>query len=268
MRAAEWIEFSRMDELGRMDTPVHRIDARAKVLVTLVFVVLVMSFPRHEIAALLPFLLYPVLLAAFGHIPATPILKKMLVAVPFALLVGLFNPLLDREPAWAIGPLVLSGGWVSFISILVRFILTVGAALVVVACTGMYRLARGMEQLGVPQVFVIQLLFLYRYLFVVSDEALRIMRGVALRANGVVSLRLSVYGSLLGQLLLRSMDRADRIHRAMLARGFDGEIWSMKQPKWRKQDTVFVGVSLACLVAARTWNLAELLGRWWTGAVS
>ena len=128
-----------------------------------------MSFPRYELSALVPFLLYPVALAALGRIPARHILKKILVAAPFALVIGLMNPLLDHHPVGAIGPVVLTGGWVSCVSIMIRFVLTVGAALVLVACTGMHRLGAGMEQLGVPRVFVMQLLFLYRYLFVVSD---------------------------------------------------------------------------------------------------
>lgn len=254
-----------MDELGRMDTPIHRLDARAKALVTVVFIVLVMSFPRYEISALVPFLFYPVVLAGLGRIPARHIMKKMLVAAPFAVVIGLVNPLLDRHPVGSIGSVVLTGGWISFVSILFRFVLTVGAALVLVACTGMHRLGAGLEQLGVPRVFVMQLLFLYRYLFVVSDEAARIMRGVELRSNGVASLRLRTYGSLVGQLLLRSMDRADRVYRAMVARGFDGEIHLLQRSALRWQDTAFVCGSLAYLVAARIWNLAAGLGHLFAG---
>ncbi len=267
MCMADWIEVGRMDELGRMDTPVHRLDARAKILVTLVFIGLVMSFSRYEISALVPFLLYPVLLAEFGRIPARHILKKMLVAAPFAVVIGLVNPLLDHHPVGSLGPVVLTGGWVSFASILFRFVLTVGAALVLVACTGMHRLGAGLEQLGVPRVFVMQLLFLYRYLFVVSDEAVRIMRGIALRTNGAASLRLRVYGSLVGQMLLRSMDRADRVYRAMVARGFDGEVRLLNPAALRWQDAAFVIGSLAYLIAARIWNLADVLGHLMTEAI-
>ncbi len=267
MGVADWVEIGRIDELGRMNTPVHRLDARAKVLVTLVFIGLVMSFPRYEISALVPFLLYPVALAEWGCIPARHIVKKILVAAPFAVIIGLVNPLLDHHPVGRIGPVVLTGGWVSFVSILFRFILTVGAALVLVACTGMHRLGAGLERLGVPRVFVMQLLFLYRYLFVVSDEAVRIMRGVSLRANGVASLRLRVYGSLVGQLLLRSMDRADRVYRAMVARGFDGEVRLLKPPALRWPDAVFVAGSLAYLIAVRIWNLADVLGHLMTEAL-
>jgi cobalt/nickel transport system permease protein len=146
-----------------------------------------------------------------------------------------------------------------------RFVLTVGAVLALVACTGMYRLGAGLEQLGVPRVFVMQLLFLYRYLFVVTNEGAKLMRGVALRADGNRSLRLHVYASLIGNLLLRSMDRAESVYRAMVARGFDGEIRVMRRSTFRWSDWAFVCGSLAFFAAARTWNLGNGLGLLLTG---
>jgi cobalt/nickel transport system permease protein len=265
MGIADWTEIGRMDELGRMDTPVHRLDARAKAVVTVAFIGIVMSFPRYEISAMTPFLLYPVALIAAGHIPARHILKKILVAAPFALVIGIFNPFIDRQPVGTIGAFVVTGGWVSFASIMFRFVLTVGAALALVACTGMHRLGAGLERLGVPRGFVVQLLFLYRYLFVVANEGGKMMRSVELRSGGARSLRLRVYGSLIGNLLLRSMDRAERVYRAMVARGFDGEIRVSRRSSLRWFDWVFVGGCLAFFLTARTWNLANGLGLLLTG---
>ena len=260
MGIAEWIEIGRMDDLGRMDTPVHRVDARAKAVVTLAFICVVMSFPRHEVSALTPFVLFPVALVALGRIPARHLLKQMLVAAPFALVVGIFNPFMDRQPFAAVGPFTVTGGWVSFVSLMLRFVLTVGAALALVACTGMNRLGAGMGRLGVPRVFVVQVLFLYRYLFVVADEGGKMMRSVELRSDGKRKLRLCVYGSLIGNLLLRSMDRAERVYRAMVARGFDGTIRVMRQSSFRWTDWGFVCGWLAFFIAARVWNLAGGLG--------
>jgi len=265
MGIADWIEIGRMDELGQMDTPVHRLDARAKAVVTLVFIGVVMSFPRHELSSLTPFVFYPVALITLGRIPVRHILKKILVAAPFALVIGIFNPFMDRDPVATIGPFVVTGGWISFVSIMFRFVLTVGAALALVACTGMYRLGAGLEQLGVPRVFVMQLLFLYRYIFVVADEGLNMVRSLALRSDGRRSLRLRVYGSLIGHLLLRSMDRAERVYRAMVARGFDGEIHVQRRPRFRWSDCGFVCGCLALFLAARMWDLANGLGLLLTG---
>ena len=265
---AHWIEIGGMDELGRMDTPAHRLDARAKAVVTLAYIVVLMSFDRHELSALVPFVFFPLVLLSVGQLPVFPLLRKIAVAAPFAIMVGMFNPWLDREPVAAVGGWVITGGWLSFASILVRFVLTVGAALVLVACTGMYRLGAGLERLGVPQLFVTQLLFLYRYLFVVADEGARMIRSVRLRSAGAESLSLRVYGSLVGHLLLRSMDRAERVHRAMVARGFDGEVRLLEPGRFRWTDTLFVVGWLAFFAVARVWNLAELSGRWLTGALA
>lgn len=267
MGTAGWIELGQMDELGRMDTPVHRLDARAKAVVTLAFIATVVSFGRYEVSALTPFLLYPVFLLSWGHIPLRPIVRKLLVAAPFALLIGIFNPLIDRQPAAVVGSWVISGGWLSLASILLRFVLTVGAALALVACTGLYRLGAGLEQLGCPRVFVVQLLFLYRYLFVLVEEGSTVMRGVELRSGGH-PVRLAVYGSLVGHLLLRSLGRAERVYRAMVARGFDGEIRMLQQAAFRLRDGVFVCGWLAYCAACRIWNPAEAMGRFLAGGLS
>ena len=267
MTTATWADagrldaLARLDELARLDTPVHRVDARAKVVVTLAFIAVVMSFPRHVLSALTPFALFPVLVLALGRIPARTVVRKVLVALPFALAVGIFNPLFDRQPMLAVGPWLVSGGWVSFASLLARFCLTVSAALALVACTGMDRLALGLGQLGVPRAFVVQLLFFHRYLHVVADEAGRAMRAASLRADGRRALGRRAYGPLVGHLLLRSLDRAGRVHRAMLARGFDGEVRVRQPSSFGATDAVFVAAWLACFAVARAWNLAELLGR-------
>jgi cobalt/nickel transport system permease protein len=245
------IEMGRMDELGRMDSPVHRLDARALALATLAFIAFVVSFPLYEVSALTPFLLFPVVLIAVSRIPARHILKKILIAAPFALVIGIFNPFLDHEPMASIGSFTVTGGWLSFTSIMLRFLLTVGAALVLIACTGMNRF---------PRVFVVQLLFLYRYLFVISDEGGKMFRSVELRSEKGRHLPLRIYGSLVGTLLNRSMDRAERVYRAMVARGFDGDIHVLHPSRFRWTDGAFILSWLTFFIVARTWNLAEGMG--------
>jgi len=249
-----------MDALGRLDTPIHRLDARAKIISTLAFIFIVMSFPRHEISALTPLVMYPAALIILGQIPIRDILKKIAIAAPFAFFIGIFNPFLDRTPMLSIGPLDISGGWLSFISIMMRFVLTTAAALALVACTGMYRLGRGLEQMGVPRVFIMQLLFLYRYLFIAADEGLTMLRSIQARCPNMRDLSLRVYGSLTGHLLFRSMDRATRVHRSMITRGFDGRIRLLSHTPFTWTDAFFILACLLFFIAARMWNIAEGLG--------
>lgn len=254
------IDLGWLDRLSRQDTALHRVDPRAKLIVTLVYVVVVLSYGRYQVAPLLPLAAVPVLAAAAGNVPARFILRKLLIASPFAILLGLFNPLFDRAIMFTVGSLPVSGGWVSYASILVRFVLTVSATLVLVATTGMFRLCRGLERLGVPTAFTVQLLMLYRYLFVLVEEASRVSRARAMRSAGRRGQGLRVYGSMLGGLLLRAMDRAGRVHTAMCCRGFDGHVRTVTPLRFGPADAAFVAVGLALLVLLRVFDVARLIG--------
>ena len=85
-----------------------------------------------------------------------------------------------------------------------------------------------------------QLLLVYRYAFVLVDEAARMATARRLRAPDQPRPGLSVYTAMVGHLLVRAVDRAQRVHRAMIARGFDGEVLPTRALRWRAADTVFV----------------------------
>ncbi len=249
-----------LETLSYRETPLQRLDPRAKLLTTLGFIVAVVSFGKYEIAGLIPFILYPVVLIAVGDLPPLYLARKMLLAAPFAVFIGIFNPLLDRAVLIHLGPLAISGGWVSFASILLRFTLTVSAALILIASTGFNAVCLALEKLGAPRAFVVQLLFLYRYIFVLTDEAMRLTRARALRSFQGRGLGLRVFSYLVGQLLLRTLDRAQRIHLAMLSRGFDGKIRLVRTLHWSHRDTAFFLGWSGLFLLLRWYNIPHLLG--------
>ncbi|MEW5736520.1 MAG: cobalt ECF transporter T component CbiQ [Thermodesulfobacteriota bacterium] len=261
-------DIRRLDTLAFADSPIHRLDPRVKILTTLVYIVTVVSFPKYAVSALLPFLLYPVVISSLGRVPLELLARKMLPAALFAFAIGIFNPLLDRAPLFAVGPLCVSGGMVSFCSIMLRVLLTVSAALLLIATTGMEAVGSGLERLGAPKGFVVQLLFLYRYIFVLGDTASRMARARDLRSFGRRGTGIRSYATLLGHLLLRTMDRAQNIHQAMLCRGFDGEIRLGKPMRLRAADTLFLLLWSVLFLLLRQVNLSRLLGALATGLFS
>jgi len=256
-----YLDLGAMEAISSRDTPLHRLDPRAKVVTTLVFIICVVSFGRYEVSALMPFFLYPFTLLAVGNLPAFYIAKKVLFVSPFAVLIGIFNPLIDTEVLIRIGSLGVSGGWISFLSIIMRFLLTVGAALILIAATGFNSVCMALEKMGVPRVFVIQLLFLYRYLFVLADEASRMMRARSLRSFQGKGMGIRVFGSMAGSLLLRTLDRAQRIHLSMLCRGFDGTIRLLKRMKMGWREAFFVLGWSAVFLFMRLIPLPRILGQ-------
>ena len=254
------LDLKRLELLARSDTSIHRLDARAKVVVTFVFILCVVSYGRYELAALLPFFIFPVVMIALSSIPPLFIAKKIALLCPFVLVIGAFNPLFDRDIILQIGPLGISGGWISYASILIRSILTVGTAFILVGVTGFTSVCQALERLGMPQVFAVQLLFLYRYIFVLADEGARASRARELRACGKKGLGIHSFGSLIGHLLLRTLQRAERIHMAMLARGFKGEFHTSRQSRFGTPEIRFVLAWSLFFIFLRLQNASHLLG--------
>jgi cobalt/nickel transport system permease protein len=202
-----------------------------------------------------------VVLITLGNLPVSYLLNKVLMAAPFAFFVAIFNPLLDRNVLMHLGPIGISGGWVSFASLMVRFTLTVSAALILIASTGFNSVCVALGKMRAPRAFVVQLLFLYRYLFVLIDEASRMNRARSLRVFEGRGMGFGVFIQMLGQLLLRTLDRAKRIQLAMHCRGFDGEIRMARQLKIRGRDFAFVAVWSIFFIAVRFYDLPQGLGR-------
>jgi cobalt/nickel transport system permease protein len=110
-----------------------------------------------------------------------------------------------------------------------------------VSTTRFNDLLAGLQRLGVPKLLVIQLGFLYRYIFVLIDRAHHILRaraGRTLRSLGFKA-ELKIAGAMLGSLLIRSIDTAERINIAMQGRGFDGRWHSISKLQIRRTDLLF-----------------------------
>lgn len=235
-------------------------DPRALLLGALACIVTAVSFERHTVAALLPLALFPLALAIRAQLPWRLIKRTLMLAAPLVLMVGLFNPLLERETALLLGGVPVSAGWLSFVSILLRAAVAVSTTLALVASTGMPVLCNAMTRLHVPQALSLQLWLLYRYLFVLGAEASRMDTARQLRAGAQPRPSLATWCALLGQLLLRSVDRAQRLHQAMLARGFTGSLPSPAL-RWRMADSVFLAGWCSYFIAVRMLDLPTLLGQ-------
>ncbi len=250
----------RLDLLGYGDTWIHRRDSRAKLIAALVFLVCVASFPKYDVSALIPFFALLVVWGTLGEVPHKLVFKIMVVIAPCAVLLGAFNPFLDRQPAMMIGSVPVSGGVLSFFSILLRFVLSAGMALLLVGTTSMPRIFNALVLLRVPRTLVLHLDFLYRYLFALIDEGADLNNARNLRDPAHALPSVSTASKLLSVLLFRSMERARRVFLSMQARGFDGEVPTLHEEVFSKGDFAFLVLSSSFCLAARIFPLAMWAG--------
>jgi cobalt/nickel transport system permease protein len=245
------------------DSFVHGLDARSKLLTTLVFIFAALFTPaaRWDLFAAMGALLALVTLAA-GLSPRLIIGRSML-ALPFVLAATpvLFNregQTLFEVPLF--GWRATDGGVEALLSIMLRSWLSVLAATILTATTEPDRILRALRWLGVPRLLVATISFMWRYIFVIAEETQRMLRAREARSarpggqtGGSIAWRARVAGNMVGTLFLRSLSRGERVYVAMLARGYNGELRSLDRSVLRSRDIGFLLAAIALVAAIQIY---------------
>ena len=254
-------ELGEMDDLAAQDSPIHRLSPLAKLLSTMIYIVLVVSFHKYDLSGMAVMLLFPVLLFQISGIPVHTCFYKLRIVLPLVMAVGLFNPIYDRAPLLTIGSVPVSGGVVSMLSLMLKGLLCLMASFLLIATTPIDSLCAALRKLHVPAMLVTLLLLTYRYVGVMTEELAVMTDASHLRAPGQKGIHVSAWGSFLGQLLLRSMDRAQELYSSMQLRGYHGHFHYAPGRPFGLQDALYTIGCAAAFLLLRFVNAAELLGR-------
>ena len=251
-----------LDPYRSGQSPIHRLDPRIKLVLTLAFILT---------AALTPPGAWPVYILLFALALAVEILselgvgyvlKRSMLALVFVLaalpvVFTLPGPALFRLPldGWALT--ATQPGVERFLSIAVKSWISIQAAILLATSTTFPDLMVAMRAVRLPRLLVAIFGLMWRYLFVLADEAIRLMRArqarsgqadqAGLKPGGSLAWRAGVAGGMVGNLFLRAFERSDRIYMAMLARGYDGEMRSEPLPVLSSRSWLVLSAILSIL---------------------
>jgi len=234
-----------LDPFRPRSSPVHAADPRLKLVLAVAFILTTSLTPRAA---------WPVYILLFALILSVEILsglgvgyvlKRASLALPFVLaaLPVFFTTKGAELFRLPIGAWVLIGtleGLERFINVALKSWLSVQAAIVLASSTPFPELLHAMRAVHVPRLLVAMFGLMWRYLFVLVDEALRLMRArmarsgqsgkAGRRSGGSLPWRARVTGGMAGSLFLRGFERSDRIYVSMLSRGYDGDVRTLPLP--------------------------------------
>jgi cobalt/nickel transport system permease protein len=232
------------------------LDARAKLAAFIPAIAFVNLLPHAHwrlIAAVGG--LFAALLATCGH-GAGAILRRGLLMLPFVAFVVVTLPFsMPGSKVFSIDVgfsrlVVTDEGLVATGEVLLKATVSILGALLLAGTTEAPKLFAGLRSLGAPKAFVTVLSMIYRYLFQTADEFSKVRRAAAARCftmRGVGSARR--LGNMAASLLVRSVERSERVHHAMLARGYDGEVRTLHHGHFGAREWAFV-VGFATVIAA------------------
>lgn len=229
-----------IDRWSRGSSPLHQCDPRAKLAALLVFLVTLSTTPSAAQAVFAGYAVLLIIAASRAQLPLLGLAGRAAVVVPFSATFALLT--------W------WSGDSLRALALVEKSFLSGLAALLLVGTTPLTGWTAALESWRAPRMLILVIQFVYRYLFVIAEQAER-MRWAALcrqgsrQRSGRGSFHFSAAAGLVGVLFARSWQRADGIYHAMLARGFRGRFVPAAPAPFRASDAVFLGACLAgCLV--------------------
>ena len=253
-------ELGEMDELSAGDSPIHRLHPCAKLISTVAYIVVTVSFGKYDLGGLFPMLLWPVLLFQISGIPVRTCFYKLRIVLPLVMAVGLFNPFFDREPMLYLGALAVSGGVISMLTLMLKGVFCLMASFLLMATTPIDSLCAGLRRMHFPKLLVTLLLLTYRYVGVMTSELAVMTDAYHLRAPGQKGIHVSAWGAFLGQLLLRSMDRAQELYSSMLLRGYHEHFHYAPIRAFSGGDALYTLACAAAFALLRVFDIADMIG--------
>ena len=146
-----------------------------KLLITLFFLVLTVSYGKYNLAGLLEMGVYLIVLFVFGDISFKLLLKRMKAILALVCLMGIVNPFFDREVMFRLGGFAVTGGMISAVTLALKGIYAVSASYILIVTTSVEDICYALQRLHVPKVFVTVLMLVYRYIIVFLKETERMM---------------------------------------------------------------------------------------------
>ncbi|GFP19128.1 cobalt/nickel transport system permease protein [Candidatus Hakubella thermalkaliphila] len=245
-----------LDSYSNLDSPIHRLDARAKIVSFFALIIICVTTLAQAYFAFAGYLLILLAVLLISRLPLKHVMKRSLVVIPFVLIVAIFIPFLNPDTVgggYNLGSIAISrNGLLVLWNVVIKSYIGVLCMILLSSTTPFNELLEGFRKLKVPGILINIAAFMYRYLFVVTDEAMRMKRaGDSRNFGGRWIWHSKVIGHMIGTLFLRSYERGERVYLAMLARGYNGEVTTLSRQRISIPDVLFAGAILISAILIR-----------------
>ena len=215
------LDLNELEQFARKKNRLNQMHPSLKIVVTLIYIIIITYVSKYNLNGILLLGLYPIVIISFTDIPIKAFCSKLVIPIIFSISLGVFNPFLDREILMRIGSLNISGGFISLLVLIFKAMFSISSTILLVATTSISEIGRGLEVLKLPKRLVVLLLLMYRYIGVLLNEVSKTIDAYHLRTGSNKGIHISVWGSLVGQIMIRSYRRSEEVYKAMLLRGYN-----------------------------------------------
>ena len=236
-----------IDNNSNNNNILNKIHPLVKLIISVVYILFLTSINKYNLTITLTMSIYLIIVSIIGDLF-------------LLIIIGIANPILDRQVVTSIGIIPITTGMISALTLILKGIFAIISSYFLIITTGVENICYALKKLHIPNILITIFMLIYRYIIVLLKEVQKIWVAYSLRAPRQKGIHFKAWGSIIGSLMIRSIDKAEVIYQAMELRGFSPDNFFMTNQKIDRTSIIYFMAGLLLLLIIRFIPVFDLIG--------
>lgn len=249
-----------IDNNSNNNNILNKIHPLVKLIISVIYILFLTSINKYNLTITLAMSIYLIVVSIIGDLSIKNCIKRLKIVLFFLIIIGIANPILDRQVVTFIGIIPITTGMISALTLILKGIFAIISSYFLIVTTGVENICYALKKLHIPNILITIFMLIYRYIIVFLKEVQKIWIAYSLRAPKQKGIHFKAWGSMIGSLMIRSIDKAEVIYQAMELRGFSPDNFFMKNQKIDRTSIIYFMAGLLLLLIIRFIPIFDLIG--------
>lgn len=249
-----------IDNKANSNRFLNKIHPLVKLLISIIYIVLLTSINKHDLTTTLAMSTYLIVVSIVGDLSIKTCIRRLKPVLALLIIIGIANIILDRNVITYMGHIPITTGIISAITLVLKGIFAVISSYFLIITTGIENICYALKKIHIPNILITIFMLIYRYIIVFLKEVQRLWTAYSLRAPKQKGVNFKVWGSMIGGLMLRSIDKARDVYESMELRGFSPDTFFIKEQRLDKTSIVCFTIGFLLLFVIRFIPIFEIIG--------
>lgn len=249
-----------IDNEANSNQILNKIHPLVKLVIIVIYILLLTSINKYDLITTLAMGIFIWLISIIGEISISRCFKRLKIVFLLLVVLGIANPILDRNVIIYVGIIPITTGMISMLTLVLKGVFAVLASYILITTTSIENICCALKILHLPNILITVIMLIYRYIIIFLKEVERIWTAYQMRApkqNGVMH---KAWGSMIGSLMIRSIDKSQIVYEAMELRGFNPDTFFEKRQRFKKSDILYLALGIFLLIIIRWIPIFQLIG--------
>lgn len=249
-----------MNNKSNSNCTLNHIHPLVKLIITILYILLLMGIDKYNLNTTLAMGIYLIVISIFFDLSIKKCFKNLKLLFIMLIVMGIANPILDRDIVTQIGVIPITSGMISMATLVLKGFFALISSYFLAVTTSMEKICYALKLLHIPNILITIFILIYRYIIVFLKEAERIWTAYHMRAPEQKGVHFRAWGSMIGSLMIRSIDKAQAVYESMELRGFSPETLYLEKQRLDKKSILYIIAGILLILFIRFVPIFELMG--------